>query len=343
MKKLLFILVFSLIATISHAQLKKVLKFSTFYLAVNGGTSIADQNVYSVDNSYLFTDTVLTPYDYSLTLGIRKIQRFQYEGSTPFKDGTETSFSDAANIGRNPFEYLFEIDYRRQEGEEYIDQNHFLRYVRDRWFAKVEYVKDGFADIKYYEATQRLRLMSKRKLSFNIGGVQRLAEPYGYEPLEEWIMPSGHIHYTSLAISEGYTIDVYNQEYRDPQGNIVATNAAVWKENVVPVILSDYVARKKSELDNIIQHSFVIGFDFYHYKKDFWLHSWGNFMPYHYDDGNQFSYHNFVGGQWYDYSGGLIFGYKYNKHLGCFIEGKYNNYWNREWYDFKFGVNYLIF
>ena len=110
MKKLLFILVFSLIATISHAQLKKVLKFSTFYLAANGGTSIADQNVYSVDNSYLFTDTVLTPYDYSLTLGIRKIQRFQYEGSTPFKDGTETSFSDAANIGRNPFEYLFEID-----------------------------------------------------------------------------------------------------------------------------------------------------------------------------------------------------------------------------------------
>ena len=40
---------------------------------------------------------------------------------------------------------------------------------------------------------------------------------------------------------------------------------------------------------------------------------------------------------------GLILGYKVNKSLGTFIEGKYNKYWNREWYDFKFGVNYVIF
>ena len=32
-----------------------------------------------------------------------------------------------------------------------------------------------------------------------------------------------------------------------------------------------------------------------------------------------------------------------NKHLGCFLEGKYNKYWNRKWYDFKFGMNYVIF
>ena len=36
-------------------------------------------------------------------------------------------------------------------------------------------------------------------------------------------------------------------------------------------------------------------------------------MPYHYDDGNEYSYHNFNGGQWLDYSGGLIFGYWFNK------------------------------
>ena len=39
----------------------------------------------------------------------------------------------------------------------------------------------------------------------------------------------------------------------------------------------------------------------------------------------------------------IIFGYKYNRQLGTFIEGKYNKYWNREWYDFKLGVNYVIF
>ena len=29
-----------------------------------------------------------------------------------------------------------------------------------------------------------------------------------------------------------------------------------------------------------------------------------------------------------DYGGGIIFGYKLNKHFGAFVEGKYNKYWN---------------
>ena len=331
-------------ANISNAQIKKAFKFSTFYIAANGGTSLSDEDIYSVDGSKLVYDTLFTPYDYSLSMGIRKIQRFQYEPKTNFKDGTESSFSDAASVGRSPFEYLFQVQYKRQEGVEYFDQHHFLRYVKPTWFAKVEYIKDGFADIEYFESTQRLRLNGKKKLSFNLGAVQRLAEPYGYNPLEEWSFENDRIHYTCLAIEEGYTVDVYNSEYKDPNGNVVATNAQVWNEVVMPNVLKDYVEKKKNELDNQWQYSLVIGFDFYHYKKNFWLHTWGNLMPYHYDDGGQFSYHNFNDGeQWYDYSGGLIFGYKLNKNLGCFIEGKYNKYWNKEWYDFKAGINYIIF
>jgi len=344
MRILIFLLLISCAAPKKCcSQIKKAFKFSTFYVATNGGTSLSDQDVYSVNGSKLDYDTILTPYDYSLTMGIRKIQRFQYEGSTPFKDGTEASFSDAANVGRSPFEYLFEVDYKRQEGVEYFDQHHFLRYVKPKWFTKVEYIKDGFADIEYYEATQRFRLNGKKKLSFNFGGVTRLAEPYGYDPLEKWIMTTGDIHYTQLAIQEGYSIDVYNNEYKDPSGNIVATSSDVWNQVVIPTVLENYVDKKRDELDNQWQYSIVVGFDFYHYKKNFWLHSWGNLMPYHYDDGGQYSYHNFVDGQWYDYSGGLIFGYKLNKNLGLFIEGKYNKYWTKEWYDFKCGINYVIF
>ena len=341
--KIFIFLFLAFFANTADAQLKKVLKFSTFYVAANGGTSLANQDVYSLDGSKLMYDTIITPYDYSLSMGIRKIQRFQYEGTSQFKDGTENSFSDAANIGRNPFEYLFEIDYRRQEGVEYLDQHHFLRYVKDLWFTKAEYVKEGFADIKYFESTQRFRLKAGKKLSFNFGAVQRLAEPYGYDPLEDWLIASGEIHYTCLAIEEGYSIDVYNSEYRNPEGGIVANNATVWNEVVMPQVLKDYVERKKNALDNQWQHSLVVGFDFYHYKKNFWLHSWGNLMPYHYDGGNDYSYHKYEGSQWLDYSGGLIFGYKINKHLGIFTEGKYNKYWNKEWYDFKFGINYVIF
>ena len=326
------------------SQISKSFKFSTFYVAANGGTSISDQEIYSVDGSTLVYDTIFTPYDYSLAMGIRKIKRFGYEDRTTFKDGTESSFSDAANIGLEPFEYLFQVQYKRQEGVEYFDQHHFLRYVKPVWLAKAEYIRDGFADVEYYETTQRFRINSKSKLSFNIGAVQRIAEPYGYDPLEEWRLATGHVHYTCLAIEEGYNVDVYESEYKDPEGEVVATNPEVWNEVVIPNVLRDYVQEKRDALPNQWQHSLVVGFDFYHYKKNFWVHSWGNLMPYHYDNGNEFSYHNFNDGeQWYDYSGGLIFGYKLNKNLGCFVEGKYNKYWNKEWYDFKCGINYVIF
>ena len=339
-----YIVLLLLFCNIANAQIKKAFKFSTFYVAANGGTSLSDRDVYSVNGSTLVYDTIFTPFDYSLTMGIRRIKRFPYESRTQFKDGTETSFSDAASVGLSPFEYLFEIDYRRQEGVEYFDQNHFLRYVKPIWLAKIEYLKEGFADIEYFEATERLRINSKGKLSFNIGAVHRLAEPYGYDPLEEWITQSGSVHYTQLAIEEGYSVDVFQSEYKDQNGNVVATNPAVWQEVVIPNVLKNYVDRKRNELPAQLQHSLVVGFDFYHYTKNFWLHSWGNLMPYHYDNGDQFSYHNFNDGeQWNDYSGGLIFGYKLNKNLGCFIEGKYNKYWNKEWYDFKCGVNYIIF
>ena len=339
----ILIILLLLCTTASAQTFKKAFKFSTFYIAANGNTSLADEDIYSVSSSQLSYDTIMTPFDYSLVLGIRKIKRFQYEDVSKFKDGTESAYGDAATIGLSPFEYLFEIDYKRQEGQEYLDQNHFLRYVKDKWLAKVEYLKDGFADIEYYEATQRIRFRGKKKLSFNLGAAQRLAEPYGYDPLAEWQIANNYIHYTELAIQEGYNIDVFESIYTDPNGNVVADNAAVWKEVVIPQVLKDYVDKKRNELPNQWQYSLVLGFDYYYYKKDFWLHSWGNLMPYHYNDGNQYSYHNFIGNQWYDYSGGLIFGYKLNKNLGLFVEGKYNKYWNREWYDFKCGVNYVIF
>ena len=69
----------------------------------------------------------------------------------------------------------------------------------------------------------------------------------------------------------------------------------------------------------------------------------GNVLPLHWLDDNEYSYNTFYGGQWVDYSGGLILGYWFNKNLGIFIEGKYNKYWNREWHNFSFGLNYKIF
>ena len=196
--------------------------------------------------------------------------------------------------------------------------------------------------MEYFETSQRYKY-NLGKLTLNIGAVQRMAEPYGYDPLEEWVLDNGDIHYTYLALQEGYNVNVFEGEYYDPNGNLVATSSDIWQQIIIPQVLSDYTEKKRNELPVQWNHSLVLGFDYYHYTKSFWLHSWGNLMPYHYDDGSMYSYHKFYGDQWYDYSGGLIFGTKINKSLGTFVEGKYNKYWNREWYDFKFGINYIIF
>jgi hypothetical protein len=352
MKKVLAILLMILVACAApkkccgQINFKKLFKFSTFYTAVNGGTSLSNEDVFSVSTGALQSTVIKTPYDYNFAIGLRKIARFGYENrAQTFYDGTEQSWSDGANIGKvSGLEFLFEADYKRQQGDKYLDMHHFIRFVDDKYIIKGEYLEDGFADVKYFETSQRYRHKINRKFSLNVGLAQRLSEPYGYNPLDEWLLSNGNLHYTNLAIQEGYEIDVYNNEYKDPDGNIVATSKEVWEEVVIPQVLYDYTERKRNELDNTIQHSLVAGFDYYYYKKNFWLHSWANVMPYHIDNKNEFSYHNFNDGeQWYDYSGGLIFGYKLNKSLGTFVEGKYNKYWNRKWYDFKFGINYVIF
>ena len=354
------IILLSLVSNIVIAQtygkeeVKKLLKFSTFYAAVNGGTSLSDVDVFSVNNG-LSTQTISTPYDYNFAIGLRKIARFGYENKAQtFYDGTETNYSDAAVVGKSRgVEYLFEVDYKRQEGQDYMDQHHFIRYSSDdgcpdelciNFFAlKVEYLEDGFADIKYFEASERYRVRKSRNLSWNIGAAHRLAEPYGYNALDEWVLSNGDIHYTYLALQEGYTVDVKNSEYFSPSGELVATSPEVWEAVVIPEVLADYTEKKRNELKKTLQHSLVMGFDYYKYSKSTWMHAWGSIMPYHYDDGSEFSYHNYVDGQWADYSIGFIYGIKHNKQLGYFLEGKYNRYWNRTWYDFKLGMNYVIF
>ena len=344
MKKILITFLLLIFSFSVHSQqtLKDIFKFSTFYAAVNGGTSISDVETYSVTDG-LGIETIQTPYDYNLTLGIRKIARFGYENrANTFYDGTESNYSDAATIGkRNGTEFLFQVDYKRQEGVEYLDQHHFVRYVANDWIAKAEYLVDGFADIEYFETSQRYRY-NIGKISFNIGAVQRLSEPYGYDPLDSWKLDNGNIHYTYLALQEGYNVDVYHDMYYNPDGDIVAYSSDVWEQIVIPEVLANYVEKKRNELDNKLQHSLVVGLDYYYYNKSVWIHTWANLMPYHYNDKDEFSYHNYIDGQWLDYSGGLIFGQKINKRLGVFTEGKYNKYWNREWYDFKMGINYII-
>ena len=322
--------------------LQKVFKFATFYGAVNGGNSLVDDDIYSINpDGTINYDVVSTPFDYSFTFGLRKIARLGYENKErAFYNGTENSFSDAATIGKvKGLEFLFEADYKRQQGTNYIDQNHFLRYVAEDWIAKASYVQDGFADIKYFEASERYRYNINEKLSFNVGTSQRVSEAYGYNPLETETYP-----YTNIALDEGYQYDFDNDEWLNPNGDLVAENSEVWRAVILPQVLDDYVIDRRNELPLQWNYSLIAGFDYYYYTKTFWFHSWGNIMPLHLNTKSEYSYYKFNNNeQWIDYGGGLILGYKLNKNLGFFLEGTYNKYWNRNWHNFSVGANYVIF
>ena len=95
----------------------------------------------------------------------------------------------------------------------------------------------------------------------------------------EWLLSNGNIHYTYLAIQEGYSVNFDNPDritYSNPNGDIVATSTDIWEQLIIPTVLADYTERKRDEIDNQFEYSFVVGFDYYHYTKDFWVHSWGN-------------------------------------------------------------------
>ena len=122
--RLIAALVFVMLSFTAEAQfLKKTFKFATFYTAFSGNNSVSDVDVYSVANGPLQVDVIETPFDYSLTAGVRKIARFSYENrANNFYSGNEQSYSDAATIGKvKGFELLFQGSYQRQQGVEFLN------------------------------------------------------------------------------------------------------------------------------------------------------------------------------------------------------------------------------
>ena len=216
MRVIVLVLLFLISTRVSSQGIfKDFFKYSTIYASANGNNSLATTEAYSIDGSTVQYTLIETPFDYSFTVGIRKIARLGYENrANAFYDGTEKTYGDDATIGkRQGIEFLSEIDYRRQQGRVLVNHHHFLRYVSKRWVAKVEYLKDGFADVGYVEGSQRLRINSKGKFSMNIGISQRISEAYGYDPISEWVEANTSIHYTSLALQEGYTVDFSTLEF----------------------------------------------------------------------------------------------------------------------------------
>ena len=326
-------------------------------------------------------------FDYRIGIGIRKLGRFGYERK-PGNFWTGNAYRENQQALSSPtsavdgFEYLFHFEKERLRGEEFTNFRYFLRHTGKYHIAKVEAREQGTFDFSYKSAELRARLPIGKKFSVSAGLIYRTHErAYGYNPIEIWLnetetftTPDGEvieypinpwyalgfeygyddIYYTSEDESGNETTDWY---WVNSEGETVAYTDLQFRNTVFRDLINRYNNEQWDMIGEFGLLSPIVGADFYHYKNNFWLHAYGNYLPgYHkYVSGDlDFSYLNRnnwgKGGlvqdaepqQWTDYQVGLNFGWKIGKHLGVFIEGEYNKMWDTKFYNSTFGINYTF-
>jgi hypothetical protein len=341
----------------------------TYFLRTN-----PDGSLYSIPD--VVDNTEKFPFDYRYGFGIRKLARFDYERKPRnYYDGTEEQLVFSAPTSAvQGLEYLLHYEKERWRGEDFTNFNYFLKHTGKYHIVKVQSREVGKINLNYKSAEVRARLPIGKKFSFSAGAIARGHErAYGYNPIEIWLNETDEFgnpvnYWYTLGYENGYTDVFYTST--DANGNVtqdwcwidengvqVAHSDLNFRETVMPMLMNEFNGRAWDLLDPWIEVAPIVGFDFYHYKRNFWLHTYGNLiLPYHkYVAGKEeFSYLNRNnwgrGGliqnaeleQWTDYSFGLSLGTKIGKNLGIFIEGEYSKMWDSKLYQTTFGLNYTF-
>ena len=369
---------------------KDFLKYGTVYAAGDVSNSVeaveqtyflrtnADGSLYSIPD--VVNNTEVFPFDYRYGFGIRKLARFDYERKPKnFYDGTEEQLVFGAPTSAvTGLEYLFHFEKERWRGQDFENHNFFLKHTGKYHILKVQSRAVEKINLKFNSAELRARLPIGKKFSISAGAIARGHErAYGYNPIEIWLNETDEFgnpvnQWYSLGREYGYQDIFYTQTSTDPYGNEVVTQDWYWineegetiassdldfRERIMPGLMNEFNGRAWDLLDPWIEIAPIVGFDFYHYKRDFWLHAYGNLiLPYHsYVAGEEeFSYLNRNnwgrGGlrqdseleQWTDYSFGASLGTKVSKNLGIFIQGEYSKMWDSKLYQTTFGFNYTF-
>jgi|TARA_X000000950_G_scaffold289161_1_gene410333 hypothetical protein len=386
MRYIIFVLVF-LFSFNSHAQVFKnfyedFLKYGTVYVAGEVSNAYETQspsyfvrtnpeNLYDIPQ--VVDNTVYHPHDYRIGFGLRKLARFDYEiKARNYYDGKENNIAlSSPTSAVKGFEYLLHYEKERERSQEFTNIRYFIRHTGNYHIVKFEQREQGNVGFKYTSGEIRARLPIGKKFSLSAGAIYRTHQrPYGYNPIEIWLNettddgfplnPWYSLGYTYGYQDVGYTqTDAYGNVNYDwywinEEGVVVANTDVQFRDLVFGSLMNEFNESIWSELDAFGEIAPIIGFDFYEYKKDFWLHIYGNWiLPYHkYLKGNEdFSYlhrdswglggHNDLlkGKQWSDYQGGLIIGWKLSKVVGIFFEGEYTKFWDSKIYNSSVGLN----
>tara|TARA_R110000765_G_scaffold177912_4_gene283391 strand:+ start:8878 stop:9942 length:1065 start_codon:yes stop_codon:yes gene_type:complete len=353
MKKLLIF--FVLVSTLCSSQ--SFLKYSTFYASSTIGSSTLENGMFQIENKELIDITQVNPYDYNLTIGLRKVARFNYETKVKsFYDGTESTMANKAPIGNaKGFEYLANLSFIRDRGNEFVNQDYFLRYLSDSYLFKAQFVDNQKVDLKYMLSELRWR-KNVGNWDFSLGGVFRLHPAYGFLPIyDSWdpaITP-----FTAIAEDFGYVNQQWTQAgYANYNWFDVSTGDSVLVAHTTEEFMRYHFGNaideyNDSELEKLglqKEISLVCGIAYYKWTSDWWLHGWMNVLPYHIGiDDYSFDY---TLHQWeeedipanIEWDSGIVLGVRLNKSLGVFVEGAHQRYWMKPLYEFKIGINYLF-
>ena len=340
----------------SQADPLGIFKYATVYTSGFASTPAPARTQYYINQMGEIKDiTVENPYDYKVSLGIRKVARFDYENrQNRFYDGqTEHSLSTSATVGAvKGLEYLFQFDKGRQQGREYENERYFFRHMAKHWMVKGDYYNQGLVNLKYAQVDARLRA-HVGNLDFSLGLAARQNKPYGYNPIEELLDTTAWFFF---AYSRGFTdfmygidsdlndsIDDYDWYWEDAEGREIASSDEDFRRHVFPDLMRRYNNMVLDSIGYLGSLSAIAGVDYYHYTDKFWIHTWGNllFAHRHMVGEEHFSYKNYVdGNQWLDYTAGAVLGWKLGRNWGLFAEGEITKYWDKRVFGIRAGINY---
>ena len=392
------------------------LRYSTAYASFSFNTPRYQGDRFYIDGGLstgqleiVREDRELKP-DFQKSFGLRKIGRFKYEARKGVKaagvggewyDGSEKSYNEKATIGPvRGWEYLLKWTQGRQWGDDYLNQEYWLKYNANLFVAKAGYTQLDLEDVEYTHYDVRLK---KDIWDFTISaGLKHRQHPaYGFDAMvldttwylgawwdfaedafgwddNGWFIENPDGEPWQIWEYDPITDELipirgegpfwngngeflgYDWSWWDEDNNLEAYTDREFFLYHFPELLEEYMGGIIKDLGNQKETSIVIGIDYYHYSDNWWLHAWGNWLPYHYGH-DKYSYHNgaayiqhkedkkpphefmFMDPMWMswdDYDFGAIIGLKLKENIGVFAEGNYLNYWERPAYSFKVGVNY---
>jgi hypothetical protein len=368
------------------------LKYGSIYGAGDVKNSIeAKDNSYFVrtnpENLYdipeVIDNTPEYPFDYRYGFGIRKLARFNYERKPKnYYDGTENQLAfTAPSSAITGLEYQFHFEKERWRGEMFENNRFFVKHTGKYHIAKLESRQVGKINVEYQSGELRFRLPIGKKLSLSAGAVYRTHDrAYGYNPIQIWlnekddegnaVNPWWTLGYQYGFIDIPYQSIVYNQDgttselfawlWQNEQGDVVAWTDEQFRDQIFGRLMNRFNKEAWSELESWAEVAPIVGLDFYHYKSNFWLHAYANWiLPYHHyvqgdvgysylhrngwnHEGHHDGHSQSNGDQWSDYSAGLNTGIKISKHIGLYIEGEYAKLWDSEIFNTSVGINYTF-